>query len=170
MNIFVRFISVLFLFNFLISGHDLPLYSIIQSNLSKYRQSISSNDFSFQNSIIHIELDGRRTNIKSQMLLGFYSAGLALNRIDIHYQEIEIVIHYNVKTGGQVSARASAKDVMSLSQGRLSSEKFFILMEPTYSSSHILQFLQGKPLQQQQHLQHHLGVQQLVGPGLKYTK
>ena len=128
MNLFVRFSSILFFFTVLNGGNDLPLYSIIQSHLNKYRQSISSNDFSFQNGIIRLALDGRRTNIKSQMLLGFYSAGLALNRIDIHCREIEIVIHYNVQTGGQVSVRASAEEAMKLSQGRLSSEQFFILI------------------------------------------
>ncbi len=126
MNIFVRFCAILLLLTALNGGNDLPLFNIIQSNLSKYRQSITSSDFSFQNGIIRLKLDGRRTNIKSQMLLGFYSVGLALNRADIHCREIEIVIHYNVKTRGQVSARASAEEVMNLSQGRLSSEQFFI--------------------------------------------
>ena len=128
MNIFVRFCAILLLLTALNGGNDLPLFNIIQSNLSKYRQSITSSDFSFQNGIIRLKLDGRRTNIKSQMLLGFYSVGLALNRADIHCREIEIVIHYNVKTRGQVSARASAEEVMNLSQGRLSSEQFFILI------------------------------------------
>tara|TARA_B100001964_G_C13754841_1_gene389049 strand:- start:118 stop:498 length:381 start_codon:yes stop_codon:yes gene_type:complete len=122
----VRFCAILLLLTALNGGNDLPLFNIIQSNLSKYRQSITSSDFSFQNGIIRLKLDGRRTNIKSQMLLGFYSTGLALNRMDIPCREIEIVIHYNVKTRGQVSARASAEEVMNLSQGRLSSEQFFI--------------------------------------------
>ena len=128
MNIFVRFCAILLLLTALNGGNDLPLFNIIQSNLSKYRQSITSSDFSFQNGIIRLKLDGRRTNIKSQMLLGFYSVGLALNRMDIHCREIVIVIHYNVKTSGQVSARASAEEVMNLSQGRLNSEQFFILI------------------------------------------
>ena len=128
MNIFVRFSVILLLLTVLNGGDDLSLFNIIKSNLSKYRQSVSSGDFSFQNGVIHLKLDGRRTNIKSQMLLGFYSVGLALNRVDIHCREIEILIHYNVKKMGLVSARASAEEVMNLSQGRLSSEQFFILI------------------------------------------
>ena len=119
---------ILYILTILNGENDLSLYNSVQYNLSKYRQSISSDDFSFQNGIIRLKLDGRRTNIKSQMLLGFYSSGLALSRVDIHCREIEIVIHYNVKTRGQVSARASAEEVMNLSQGRLSSEQFFILI------------------------------------------
>ena len=122
----MRFSSILFLLTLLNGGNDLPLLSKIQSNLIKYRQSISSDDFSFQNGIIRLELDGRRTNIKSQMLLGFYSVGLALNKMDISCREIVIVIHYNLKIRGRVSAKASTEDVMNLSQGRLSTEKFFI--------------------------------------------
>ena len=128
MNIFVQFSVILLLLTALNGGDDLSLFNIIQSNLSKYRQSVSSSDFSFQNGVIHLKLDGRRTNIKSQMLLGFYSVGLALNRVEIHCREIEILIHYNVKMRGLVSARASAEEVMNLSQGRLSSEQFFILI------------------------------------------
>ena len=128
MNIFVLFSVILLLLTGLNGGDDLSLFNIIQSNLSKYRQSVNSGDFAFQNGIIHLKLDGRRTNIKSQMLLGFYSVGLALNRVDIHCREIEILIHYNVKMRGLVSARASSEEVVNLSQGRLSSEQFFILI------------------------------------------
>ena len=125
MNIFVQFSVILLLLTALNGGDDLSLFNIIQSNLSKYRQSVNSGDFAFQNGIIHLKLDGRRTNIKSQMLLGFYSVGLALNRVDINCREIEILIHYNVKRRGLVSARASAEEVINLSQGRISSEQFF---------------------------------------------
>ena len=128
MNFFVRFSVILLLLTALNGGDDLSLFNIIQSNLNKYRQSVSSGDFAFQNGIIHLKLDGRRTNIKSQMLLGFYSVGLALNRVDIHCREIEILIYYNVKMRGLVSARASSEEVVNLSQGRLSSEQFFILI------------------------------------------
>ncbi len=117
---------MLFLFTILIGGNELSLLSKIQSNLIKYRQSITSDDFSFQNRIIRLEMDGRRTNIKSQMLLGFYSVGLALYKMNVGCREVVIVIHYNLKIGGQVSARASVEDVMELSQGRLSTEQFFI--------------------------------------------
>ena len=128
MNIFVRFSVILLLLTALNGGDDLSLFNIIQSNLSKYRQSVSSGDFSFQNGVIHLKLDGRRTNIKSQMLLGFYSVGLALNKMDISCRDIVIVINYNLKIGGQVYARASAGEVIKLSQGKISSEQFFILI------------------------------------------
>ena len=128
MNIFVRFSIILLLFSALKGGDDLSLFNIIQSNLSKYRQSVRISDYSFQNGIIQITLDGRRTNIKSQMLLGFYSIGLALNRVNIHCREIEILIHDKMKRSGLVYARASVEEVMNLSQGRLSSEHFFILI------------------------------------------
>ena len=64
---------MLLLLTALNGGNDLTLFNIIQSNLSKYRQSITSSDFSFQNGIIRLALNGRRTNIKTQMIIGFYS-------------------------------------------------------------------------------------------------
>ena len=55
-----------------------PLYESIESNLKKYRQFITTDDVTFKNGIIRIEINGRRTNIKSQLLLGIHSAVLAM--------------------------------------------------------------------------------------------
>ena len=108
------------------AGNESPLYSFIQSNLNKYRQSIDSDDFSFQNGIIRFELDSRRTNIKSQLLLGFYSVGMGLQKIDVYCREIEIVIRYKMKVDSHVSFKSPVNKVMELSQGRLSPDQFFI--------------------------------------------
>lgn len=128
MNIFVRFSTVLLLLSILNGGHDLSLYRAVQYNLSKYRQSISHNDFSFQNGIIRLKLNGRRTNIKSQILFGFYSVGMVLNRTDIHCREVEIVVRYDMKGANQVSTRSSCEEVLKLSQGRIRSNQFFSLL------------------------------------------
>ena len=128
MNIFVRFSTVLLLFSILNGGHDVSLYRAVQYNLSKYRQSISHNDFSFQNGIIRLKLNGRRTNIKSQILFGFYSVGMVLNRTDIHCREVEIVVRYDMKGANQVSTRSSSEEVLKLSQGRIRSDQFFSLL------------------------------------------
>ena len=128
MNILVQFVIILILFTSLNGGSELPLYNLVQSNLNKYKQSINSVDFAFQNGIIHLDLNGRRTNIKSQLLVGFYSVGVALNRVNVHCIEIEVEIHYEGREGSQVSIRAAAEHVQKLGQGRLSSEQFFTLI------------------------------------------
>ena len=56
------------------------LFNSIESQLSKYRYSINKEDVSVINGIIRVEITARRTNIKSQQLLGFYSVGSALNK------------------------------------------------------------------------------------------
>ena len=90
MNILVRFAIILILLTSLNAGNELPLYNLVQSNLSKYRQSIGRDDLSSQNGTIYLALNGRRTNIKSQLLLGFYTVGKVLNRVDINCREIEV--------------------------------------------------------------------------------
>ena len=124
----MRFAIILILLTSLNAGNELPLYNLVQSNLSKYRQSISTVDIAFQNGIIRLDLNGRRTNIKSQLLLGFYSVGVALNRVDVHCNEIEVVIRYDGREWSQVSVRAAAEHVKQLGQGKLSSEQFFALI------------------------------------------
>ena len=54
------------------AGRQDPLYKSIESYLSKYRQSIKTDDVVMQNGIVRLALNGRRTNIKFQLLVGFY--------------------------------------------------------------------------------------------------
>jgi len=56
------------------------LFHSIESHLSKYRYSINKRDISVINGIICLEITARRTNIKSQQLLGVYSVGRALEK------------------------------------------------------------------------------------------
>ena len=111
------------------AGRKDPLYESIESYLVKYRQSIKTNDLTLQNGIIHLELNGRRTNLKSQLLLGFYSIGRALHKSTTPYREAQIVIYYDLKERQEVLIKAPTEVVLDLSQGRLSSEQFFAIIE-----------------------------------------
>ena len=129
MNLCVRLGIILFiLLAGLIADIKDPLYESIASNLKKYRQSITTDDVTFKNGIIRIEINGRRTNIKSQLLLGFYSIGRALQRSSTPFREVQIVIYYEVKEKQEVMAKASVDKVLDLSQGRLSLEQFFAII------------------------------------------
>ena len=129
MKICIRLgIIILILLTGLYANKVDPLYNSVESHLSKYRQTIYNDDISMKNGIIRLELNGRRTNIKSQFLLGFYSVGRALHWTNMSCREIQIIIHYKMKIRNQISARAPADKVMDLSQGRLSTEQFFALI------------------------------------------
>ena len=110
------------------AGRKDPLYESIESYLVKYRQSIKTNDLTLQNGIIHLELNGRRTNLKSQLLLGFYSIGRALQKSTTPYREVQIVIYYDLKERQEILIKAPAEVVLDLSQGRFSSEQFFAII------------------------------------------
>ena len=105
-----------------------PLYESIESYLVKYRQSIKTDDLTLQNGIIHLEINGRRTNLKSQLLLGFYSIGRALQKSTTPYREVQIVIYYDLKERQEILIKAPAEVVIDLSQGRFSSEQFFAII------------------------------------------
>ena len=126
MDISFRFGVIIFiLLAFLNAGVADPIYKSIETYLVKYRQSIKYNDVTIQNEIIHLEMHGRRTNIKSQLLLGFYAIGRALLKSSTPFRGVQIVIYYDLKERQEVLAKAPAENVIDLSQGRLSSEKFF---------------------------------------------
>ena len=103
---------------------DLIFHSI-ESQLSKYRYSINKRDISVINGIICLEITARRTNIKSQQLMGFYSVGRALQRTSISLREVHIIIHYQLRGGQKILMIAPVELVLKLSQGKLSSDQFF---------------------------------------------
>ena len=105
-----------------------PLYKSLEIYLAKYRQSITSDDITIQNGIIRLEMKGRRTNIKSQILLGFYSIGRTLQKSSTQFREVQIVIYYDLKEMQEVLIKAPVEKVLDLSKGRLSSEQFFAII------------------------------------------
>ena len=126
MKIKFRFLIIFFIFLSTISARtgDL-LFNAIESHLSKYRYSINERDVSILNGIIRVEITARRTNIKSQQLLGFYSVGRALNKTSTPFREVQIIIHYELRGGQEVVMTAPVELILELSQGKLSSDQFF---------------------------------------------
>ena len=126
MKIKFRFVVILFILFSTNSARDGDLlFNAIESHLSKFRYSINERDFSIINGIIRLEITARRTNIKSQQLLGFYSVGSALNKSNTPFREVQIIIHYELRGGQDVVMTAPVELILELSQGKLSSGQFF---------------------------------------------
>ena len=126
MKIKLRLGTILLIFwTILIAGKGDLLHESIESYLSKYRQEISDEDVTIQGGIIRLELDGRRTNLKSQLLLGFFSVGRAIQKSSYPFREVQIIIYYEIKESQQLVVTASVDKVLELTQGRLGSEQFF---------------------------------------------
>lgn len=122
----IKFILfILFIFSILFSIENESLFNPIRSSLQRYRHTIEEKDFDIENGIIYLELNGRRTNQKSLFLLGFHSIGRQLQKGIFNFKEVQIIIHYEMKNTQQITAKASMKTVLALSQGRLSQEQFF---------------------------------------------
>ena len=128
-NICVRLgaIILIFLAGLNARRHD-PLYRSLETHLAKYKQSIESNDVTMQNGIFRLEMHGRRTNIKSQLLLGFYSIGRVLQKSSTPFREVQIVINYDLKERQTVLTKAPIEKVLDLSQGKLSPDQFFSII------------------------------------------
>ena len=119
--------SMLFLFfmSYLYSEQSETLFDPINSYLKRYRQYIEEKDVTVKNGVIYLELDGRRTNLNSLLLLGFHSVGRQLQRNSSSFREVQIIINYEMKNTQQMVATASMESVMALSQGRINPEQFF---------------------------------------------
>ena len=126
MKIKLRLGTILLIFwTILIAGKGDLLHESIESYLSKYRQEISDEDVTIQGGLIRLKLDGRRTNLKSQLLLGFFSVGRAIQKSSYPFREVQIIIYYEIKESQQLVVTASIDKVLELTQGRLGSEQFF---------------------------------------------
>ena len=73
MSIKLRFYVFLIITPCLYAGSNESIFTSIQSNLERYRQSIVKEDIKIENGVIYLELVGRRTNHKSLLLLGYHS-------------------------------------------------------------------------------------------------
>ena len=126
MKIKFRFVVILLsLFSTISAREGDLLFNAIESHLAKYRYSINERDVSIINGIIRLEIKARRTNIKSQQLLGFYSLGRALQKTNTSFYEVQIIIHFELRGGQEVAMTAPVELTLALSQGKLSSNQFF---------------------------------------------
>ena len=129
MNICIQLgvIILIFLAGLNAGKHD-PLSRSLETYLAKYKQSIESDDVTIKNGIFRLEMNGRRTNIKSQLLLGFYSIGRVLQKSYTPFREVQIVINYDLKERQMVLSKAPIEKVLDLSQGKISSDQFFAII------------------------------------------
>ena len=116
---------LLFFMSYLYPGQSETLFDSISSYLKRYRQYIEEEDVTVKNGVIYLELVGRRTNLNSLLLLGFYSVGRQLQRNSSPFREVQIIINYEMKDTQQMVATAKMEFVMALSQGRINPEQFF---------------------------------------------
>ena len=118
-------ILLFFFMSFLYPGQNETLFDSISSYLKRYRQNIEEKDITINNGVIYLELDGRRTNLNSLLLLGFHSVGRQLRRSGSSFREVQIIINYEMKNTQQMVATAKMESVIALSQGRINPEQFF---------------------------------------------
>ena len=116
---------LLFFMSYLYPGQSETLFDSISSYLKRYRQYIKEKDVTVKNGVIYLELDGRRTNLNSLLLLGFHSVGRQLQRNSSPFREVQIIINYEMKNTQQMVATAKMESVIALSQGRINPEQFF---------------------------------------------
>ena len=126
MNISSKFVTIIFILcTGLFAGRGDILFNSIESYLSSYRQSIETGDVTVREGIISVKITARRTNIKSQQLLGFLSVGRAIQSSSNPFREVHILIRYEIRGVQEILITAPVELVLKLSQGKLSSDQFF---------------------------------------------
>ena len=111
------------------ADQELSLFPAIKSQFSKYREIIQTQDVQIINGVLQIKLNGRRTNIETQMFIGFFSIGKVLWNRNYPIREVRIIVRYTQKISHFESLTAPADLVISLAQGHMNSEQFFTILE-----------------------------------------
>tara|TARA_B100001741_G_C16046428_1_gene366796 strand:+ start:78 stop:467 length:390 start_codon:yes stop_codon:yes gene_type:complete len=119
---------IFILFSNLFSDNRDIMFESIEKYLNKYRYTIENDDFQTKDGIIRLEITSRRTNIKSQVLLGFYSIGRSLNKTNLFFNEVHIIINYDNYNRNKEIIIAPVKIVQKLSIGNISSAQFLNLI------------------------------------------
>ena len=119
---------IFILFSNLFSDDRDIMFESIEKYLNKYRHTIENDDFQTKDGIIRLEITSRRTNIKSQVLLGFYSIGRSLNKTNLFFNEVHIIINYDNYNRNKEIIIAPVNIVQKLSIGNISSAQFLNLI------------------------------------------
>ena len=126
MKFSVKFVTILFILcTGLFAGRGNILFNSIESYFSSYRQSIETGDVTVREGIISVKITARRTNIKSQQLLGFYSVGRAMQSSSNSFREVHFIIYYEIRGVQEILITTPVELVIQLSQGKLSPKQFF---------------------------------------------
>ena len=118
-------IFVIFVTSCLYSREVETLFDPISSYLKMYRQHIETEDLTYNNGVINLALDGRRTNHKSLLLLGFHALGKQLQKHTFPIRDVQIIIYYEMKNTREMVYISSVKSVLALAQGQKDPNQFF---------------------------------------------
>ena len=123
----IQLIILILLSNLFSENRDI-LFESIEKYLNKYRYTIHNDDFQTKDGIIRLEITSRRTNINSQVLLGFYAIGRSLSKTNLFCNEIHIIINYDNYNINKEIIIAPINIVQRLSSGNISPAQFLNLI------------------------------------------
>ena len=126
---YIKYLIIVILSSTMFSENRDIMFESVKKYLAKYRYTIETNDLEIKNGIITLEISSRRTNINSQVLLGFYSIGRSLKKTNKSFNEIHIVIKYDNYNRNKDIIIAPIEIVKKLSNGKINSSHFFKIME-----------------------------------------
>ena len=129
MRYYSKIFYIVLLFSNIISGVESPLYHSIKTSLIKYKLEIYPEQLDYYNGVVKLDLNSRRTNVKSQMLFGFYAVGVALIKTNLNCNIVEVIINYDMKYKNKVYAKSSASQVIDLVKGRINPEQFLNIIK-----------------------------------------
>ena len=105
-------------------GYSHSLFNSVNKFLIQHRLHIDSEDLKVENGVISLVIDGRRTNVQSQLLIGFYSLAHSLKKQSFNCLQVEVILNCDTNRTKQILAKASIDSVRALANETIKPNHF----------------------------------------------
>lgn len=78
------------------------------------RIDLSKQDINIEDNVVTISVESRRTNVKSTIIKTYWLCGAAMNRNNLSYSEIRVIVTIRKKQTEKIVATANGRDVIQL--------------------------------------------------------
>ena len=99
-----------------LSGKDLQVQNEMIREGHSHRMDLSKRNIKVENDVIIIEISCRRTNIQSTLIKSYWLCGYAMDKINLFYPEIQVILNIQKRKIETLVTIAEGKDVIKLGQ------------------------------------------------------
>ena len=108
-----------------LSGKDLQVQDALIREGHSHRMELTKRNIKVEDDVVIIEVNCRRTNIQSTLIKSYWLCGYAMDKNNLFYPEIRVILNIQKKEIETLVTVANGKDVIKLGQEKLTGSSSF---------------------------------------------
>ena len=108
-----------------LSGKDLQVQDALIREGHSHRMDLAERNIKVEDDVVIIEVSCRRTNIQSTLIKSYWLCGYAMDKNNLFYPEIRVILNIQKKEIETLVTVANGKDVIKLGQEKLTGSSSF---------------------------------------------